>query len=57
VFLIGSYRGDVASIRTGLVVRAAFEDAAPGVTLLAWDAESPSVESEERGAVVVEDLP
>jgi uncharacterized OB-fold protein len=57
VLVIGSYRGDVADIRAGLPVRAVFDDAASGVTLLSWESDVRSVESEERGAVVVEDLP
>jgi len=46
MLVIGSYRGDVAGIRAGLPVRASFDDAAPGVTLLSWESDLRSVESE-----------
>jgi uncharacterized OB-fold protein len=35
--LVGSFRGDVDALRTGLPVRAVFDDVADGVTLLAWE--------------------
>ena len=37
--LIGSYAGEIDSLRSGLAVRAAFEDVAAGVTLLTWEPE------------------
>jgi uncharacterized OB-fold protein len=46
VLVIGSYHGDVASLATGLPVRAVFDDVEPGVTLLAWESVPGGVEAE-----------
>ena len=39
--LIGSFAGAIDSLRPGLEVRAAFDDAAAGATLLTWEPASP----------------
>jgi uncharacterized OB-fold protein len=39
VLMIGSYRGDLATLCAGLAVRAVFDDVEPGVTLLSWTSE------------------
>jgi uncharacterized protein len=40
LLVIGSYPGDVATLRGGLPVRAIFDDVEPGVTLLSWSADA-----------------
>ena len=37
VLVIGSYRGAPGDVATGMRVRAVFDDAADGVTLLSWE--------------------
>ena len=37
VLVIGSYRGALGDVLTGMPVRAVFEDVADGVTLLSWE--------------------
>jgi uncharacterized OB-fold protein len=36
--LVGSFRGAIDALHAGLPVRAAFDDLAGGITLLAWEA-------------------